>query len=341
MFVQPNQPPIQVANAHVVDVFVVPPNANPPIVFEPHPPLTANVNEVWILATGGANWGGANIFVSTDGTTYKYVGTLFAGGRQGLTTVPLAAFGGTNPDNLPNFLGVDLTESQGSLVSASTTDAANGVSLCYCDGEFLSYETATLLAPNKYNLMTLYRGLYGTRAAAHTAGAQFAYIGLQNDVAGLFTYQYPPSLVGTTIYIKLQSFNQYSSETQPLEGLMAYEYTLNGNGAISPTNVPFSYNGIPQSGTPVLNYTFGSGDNFPANLAGSVCTCGVTATVSTTLNLAKNGTNFATMIFGISAASAVFSGAAENFGIGDVLTIIPARTDATLANLTGNLAGTT
>jgi hypothetical protein len=162
---------------------------------------------------------------------------------------------------------------------------------------------------------------------------------LQNDVLGLFSYQYPGVLIGATIFIKLQSFNTYLNMTQPIENVLAYEYTLNGNGAVSPTNIPFSYNGVPQNTVPVLNYTFGSGDTFPANLVGSVCTSGVAATLSTTFNLAKNGSNYGTMVFGASASTATFSGPTETFMAGDILTITPTRTDASLANLTGNLAG--
>jgi hypothetical protein len=338
-FVQPTAPALQTGTPFVPNVFATPPNANQPIIVEPSPSLTAGVTEVWIFVTGGAGWGGANIHVSTDGSSYKYIGTIYSGGRQGVLTVPLRAFTGTNPDPLPDLVGLDLTESLGSLTSASASDAANAVSLCYCDGEFFSYETATLLAPYMYNLTTLYRGLYGTKANAHSAGVQFAYFGLQNDVLGLFSYQYPVSLIGTTISIKLQSFNPYLNMTQPIEDVLAYEYTLNGNGSVSPTNVPFSFNGVPQSGVPVLNYTFGAGDTFPANLAGSVCTSGVAATLSTTFNLSKNGSNYATMVFGASASSATFLGPSEMFIAGDILAITPARTDATLANLTGNLAG--
>src|SRR4029077_18121341 len=106
----------------------------------------------------------------------------------------LASYGGTNPDTT-HTLGVDLTESLGQLTSGSSSDAANGVTLCYCDGELLSYETATLTATDKYNLTTLYRGLYGTAAGAHTSGSPFAYIGLQTDPVGVLKYDYASGLV--------------------------------------------------------------------------------------------------------------------------------------------------
>ena len=79
--------------------------------------------------------------------------------------------------------------------------------------------------------------------------------------------------------------------------------------------------------------------HFGTNFASSVCTSGIAATSSTVFNIAKNGSNFATLTFAASASSGTFSGSAETFASGDVQTITPTRTDATLANLTGNLAG--
>jgi hypothetical protein len=57
--------------------------------------------------------------------------------------------------------------------------------------------------------------------------------------------------------------------------------------------------------------------------------------------IAKNSSNFGTMAFGIAATSATFSSSAASFAKGDVLTIIPTSTDASLANLTGTLEGST
>ena len=286
------------------------------------------------------NWGGCNVWVSTDGSTYTQIGQIYNGARQGLTMATLGAYGGANPDTV-NTLSVDLAESTTHpLVSGSAGDAANAVTLCYCDGELLSYETATLTASDRYDLTTLYRGLFGTVAGAHAAGSEFCYIGLQTNPNGVFKYNYAPNLVGTTIYVKLQSFNMFLNETQELAALTPTTYTLTGAGVVSPLNVPFSYNGVPQNGVPVLNYTFGAADNFPLNLTGSVCTSTVAATTSTTFNIAKNGVNFGTMVFAGAASSATFTGTAESFVPGDIITITPSRTDATLATITGNLAGT-
>lgn len=330
---------LSVPTSQVPNVQVDPGNANAPIIFEPNPPLSDGSNTVWILSSGGANFGGANVFVSTDGTTYQFVGALYAGARQGLTTASLAAFGGANPDNT-HTLSVNLAQSLGTLVSASASDAANGISLCYVDGELLSYQTATLTSANHYDLTHLYRGLFGTTPGSHSSGATFAYLGLANNPGGVFKYVYPASLIGQTIHVKLQAFNSFFNETQDISGLTSYSYTLTGTGSVVPINVPFSFNGIPQNGVPILNHTFGANFVLPASVLGSACTAGVAATASTTCNIAKNGTVISSLNFAIGATVATFAASAQfSFASGDVLTITPTSTDATLANLTGNIKG--
>lgn len=219
-----------------LDLFASPGNANPPIVFEPPPGLTSGNTEVWLLSSGGANWGGANVWVSTDGSSYALAGTIYAGARQGTSTATLPAYGGNNPDT-SNTLAVDLTQSLGQLVSGSAGDAANAVTLCYCGGELLSYQTATLTATSRYSLTTLYRGAYGTAAAAHPSGSAFAYLGLQAESPGLFKYAYPSNLVGQTISVKLQSFNKFGGALQDLSGVSPTSYLLTGAG-INPIDNP-------------------------------------------------------------------------------------------------------
>ena len=220
----------------------------------------------------------------------------------------------------------------------TTADADNYVTLCYCDGELLSYETATLTAQYKYALTYLRRGIYGTAIGAHASGANFARFG-PNDPS-LFKYAYPASFIGQTIHVKLPAFNIFGQALQSLAGLTADTYTLTGAGAIAPVTVPLQYLGTPQSGNPILRYTFGEAANFPANLTGSVATAGTASTVTTICDIALNGTNFATLTFAAAATTAAFSGTAQNFIAGDVLTIVPQRTDATLADVSGVLSGT-
>ena len=59
-----------------------------------------------------------------------------------------------------------------------------------------------------------------------------------------------------------------------------------------------------------------------------------------TMALALNGSNFATLTFAAAATSGAFAGPAQSVIAGDVLTLTARTIDATLANLSGVLAGT-
>jgi hypothetical protein len=163
--------------------------------------------------------------VSSDGNTYALAGTVYRGGRQGVLTAALPA--GADPDTA-HTLAVDLTESEGQLLSGTTADADNLVTLCYCDGELVAYETATLTAAYKYGLTYLRRGAYGTPIMAHASGAQFGRLG-PNDPA-VFRYGYPASFIGQTIYVKLPAFNFLGQALQSLAVVSAYDCALGGTG---------------------------------------------------------------------------------------------------------------
>jgi len=211
-----------------LDPFVDPGDTNAPIVFEPPAALTSGSLEVWIIATGGAGWGGCQVWISTDGNHYGLAGTIYRGARQGVLTASLPA--AADPDTT-DTLAVDLTASQGQLLSGTQADADNYVTLCLCDGELFSYETATLTSACKYDLTYLRRGAYGTAIASHSAGAPFARFG-PNDPS-LFRYGYPESFVGQNVYIKLPGFNIFGQALQDLAAVSAYGYTLLGSGGVS------------------------------------------------------------------------------------------------------------
>src|SRR5437016_5736631 len=329
--------PKQTTAGPPLDPLVDPGDTNPPIRFEPPPGLTAGDTEVWIIATGGANWGGCQIWVSLDGTTYAYAGTIYRGGRQGVLTASLPSH--ADPDTA-NPLAVDLSESQGQLLSGTTADADAFVTLCLCDGELLAYQTATLTAAHKYDLSYLRRGVYGTPIGAHSSGAGFARFG-PNDPS-LFKYVYPASFIGQTIHVKLPAFNIFGQSLQGLAALTPTSYSLTGDGAIQgPAYVAGSFSGSPTAAQIVERYIFATPVTFPAGLAGSYGACGIAATAATTFTIAKNGSAVSTMDFAAGMSAASFAmGSATTFAAGDVLTIAaPATPDATLANIAWTLAG--
>ena len=217
--------PKQTSAGAALDPLSDPGNTNAPIIFEPPQGLTGGATEVWIIASGGADWGGCQVWVSSDGNTYALAGTIYQGGRQGVLTASLPA--AADPDTA-DTLAVDLSECQGQLLSGTQADADSYVTLCYCGGELVSYETATLTAAYKYNLTYLRRGGYGTAIAAHASGAPFARFG-PNDPS-LFRYRYPVSFIGQPFFVKLPAFNGFGQALQGLAGVTAYSYTLLGTG---------------------------------------------------------------------------------------------------------------
>jgi hypothetical protein len=203
---------------------------NTPLIFEPNSSLIGATPQIWIGASGGAsgvadpNWGGCNVWLSVDGTSYSQIGSINTVTRQGVTTASLAAYSGASPDTA-NTLAVNLAESGGTLETASAAAAAAAATLSYVGGELLAYETPTLTGSNAYNITGLFRGLYGTTAAAHASGVQFARLD-----SAIFTYDIQKSAVGSTLYFKFESFNIYGSGAQLISACTAYPYVVTGAG---------------------------------------------------------------------------------------------------------------
>ena len=192
-----------------------------PIVFEPPTQIAATGLEVWLATAGGVSWGGAQVWVCTDNVNYSMVGTITGNARMGVLSATLPA--GTDPDTT-NTLTVNLTESAGQLLSAVSTADANAFhTLCYCDGELISYQTATLTGANTYALTYLRRGTYGTTIAAHAAGANFARI----DQA-IFKFNYNKSQIGQTLYIKLLPWNIYGGALYTLPEVTPITHVIQG-----------------------------------------------------------------------------------------------------------------
>lgn len=99
--------------------------------------------------------------------------------------------------------------------------------------------------------------------------------------------------------------------------------------------------GVPTNSQVILRLPMIRVVTFDVNLALSRASAGTAATASTTFNIAKNGTNFGTMVFAIGGTTASFVAATPpSFAAGDVLTVTgPASADATLANIGFILAG--
>jgi hypothetical protein len=217
--------PNQSSSGYVPNWSSPPGDINAPIIFEPPAALLTGNIEIWVAVSGGPNWGGAQVWISSDGNSYALAGTVNSLAVQGVLTADLSPH--SSPDAI-NTLSVDLTESQGQLASVSNTDAANLVTLCYVGGELLAYQTATLTAAGKYALTTLYRGAYGSTITDHPPGTLFARL---DGSIGRFSYQ--DSLIGQTIYLKFASMNIVGGGLQSLDSLPVYTYAVRGTGQAS------------------------------------------------------------------------------------------------------------
>ncbi len=206
-----------------------------PFIIEAPVPLATSAMDLWIGASGGANWGGCNIWISTDNV--NFVQALSAAGTPA-QCLGTAAFGTLQPNGLPgtspqwptvdNVHTMSATVTTGrQLVSLSATDFAR---LTYpvvvsgnSDTEWLEYTAAALVSGTQYNLTALYRGLYGTAPQAHVAADVFMMI--DNTVARV---AFPQGVQGTTIYLKLPAFNLYGAQLQNLADIGSFTYVLGG-----------------------------------------------------------------------------------------------------------------
>ena len=226
----------------IQDFNVDPGNAAAPAIFDVPVQLSqgATTLESWLAtmsATQNPNWGGCEIWLSTDGTTYPFSsGTMFGPSKMGLLTAVVPA--GTDPDTTSN-ISVDLSKSFGVLNGGTKSDADNDVTLCYIadnGGEYISYQQATLTATYNYSLGTLKvgdpgyphagylrRGQWGSTPVSHAIGAQFVRLD-----SGVFQLPYTPADIGKTFWVKLVSFNIYGAGKQSIASVPAYSHTIAG-----------------------------------------------------------------------------------------------------------------
>ena len=215
---------------------------NYPLLYQPPTSLTGGTAQIWAGASPqpggtGAQWGGANVWASLDGTTYAQAATIAAPLNQGALSaaLPIAVAGLDSVDTL----SVDLTMSKGVLTGTDPTSASLGVTRSVVDNELVSFTTATLTGTDAYNLTGLYRGMNGTTPAAHATGAPFARL----DDA-IVTYDIPPGLTGQTIYFKFQSFNGFGGGLQDLADCAVYSIVVGSAGTPHPIAIQL-LSGVP------------------------------------------------------------------------------------------------
>ena len=210
--------PTQPSLGYSADYNVSPGNAHTPVIFEAPLQLTGGEPQIWMATAGGDMWGGAEVWVSTDGDSYTRVGAVNHKARFGSLTAALpngAVFDRTNT------LSVEI--SAGQMTGGTEQDSRDLLTLCYVDGEFLAYANAELKGVGRYTLGNLTRGAYGSAIDSHAAGSKFARV----DEA-LFKYAVPRNWIGRTVWVKLVSYNVFSGGIQDLASVPAYSYTIKG-----------------------------------------------------------------------------------------------------------------
>ena len=204
-----------------------------PFFFEPTDQLAGGL-EVWMAVTGAnlSLWGGCNVYVSYDGTNYQFLEQQLGPARMGVTTAAFASIiQATSPPTIDdvNILSVNLAESGSQLTSATHNDTLAFASLCYLNGEFLAYETATPTGANSYNLSSINRAGYGTTPQSSPAGTTFVRID-----KGVFRIPFTQDRIGQTLFIKLVNFNHWGGGPQTLSSVSPYTYTIQGTALTSP-----------------------------------------------------------------------------------------------------------
>lgn len=213
------------------DYNIVPGNVDSPIFFEPPIELASDILEVCIGVTGtSANWGGCDIWVSLDGATYKRIGTVNGRARYGSLAASLPA--ATVGVDSVNTLAVSLDGLGGQLLSGAAVDMQNYSTLVYVDGEYLSYQTATFVTTNRYNLTTLNRGAYDSPSGLHASGTGWARV----DEA-IFHFPLELNYIGKQLFFKFTSVNIYGGAPQSLADVLPYTYTVTGAFANLPPPV--------------------------------------------------------------------------------------------------------
>jgi hypothetical protein len=215
------------------NTYADPDDVEAPVIFEaPGSLASTSAAELWIAVTGAdPNWGGCNVWMSTDGgSTYRKIAVQPTGSRYGALTALLAAWGSAPTLDTTHTLAVALLGARDTtLTSVTSGEASAGVTLCYVGGatrEFLAFQTATLTGAAAYNLTTLARALRGSTDGSHASGAPFVRCD-ETLVRIPFPAGFP---AGTTVYFKFTSFNLFGSNEQSLAGVVAYPFTFQNIG---------------------------------------------------------------------------------------------------------------
>lgn len=193
-------------------------NTNPPTIFEA-PDQLSKALEIWVGASGSETWGGCDVHVSYDDASYTKIGSITVPTRQGVIV-----------SDTTTSIAVDMSISRSTLAGGTATDMTNNATLCFCNGEFFSYQNATLTSQYHYTLNPLNRPVFDSTTSTHIAGDPVARV----ESANMIKIPFNDSQIGQKIYIKLPSYNVYGSGYQQLSDISPFVYTIAGDAYQSP-----------------------------------------------------------------------------------------------------------
>lgn len=232
------------ASGSMPNTNVDPGNTTTPIVFEAPTALAKSPLDLMIGATGGPNWGGCDIWISTDNVTFMKMGTAVGKAAYGTTTSALATNAAWPATDTTHTLGLNIAASGRTLNSFSTTDFNALTPLCLIETELFAYKNSTLVGTGLYTLDTFYRGLYNSVIpASHPSGSGFVFI---DDAIAVIPF--PQGKAGQVVYFKFPAFNVYGGATQDISTISSIAYTIGNNPVPFQTAIPQATGAVDANG---------------------------------------------------------------------------------------------
>jgi hypothetical protein len=222
----PSAKVVTAATGSLVKSSIYPGLVNPPIIFQPPPPmLPAGASpQIWFLVSGAdPNYGGCVAYLSLDGgASYPTVLGAIGPATTGVLTADYPSH--ADPDTV-DTLAVDLSESNGVLSPESTAVADNFSDPCFVAGAS-SFEavcpTSVALTSAEHFALGAYirRAVLGTVAMDHPIASRFGVLD-----AAVFKLNLPAAWVGLTLYFKFAAYNKTFGQQNNLADCVPYTFT--------------------------------------------------------------------------------------------------------------------
>lgn len=197
--------------------------------------LDDNSGFYWAVTAPSTGWRGADVLRSSDGgTTYSALSRVALRTKIGDVATALPS-GPTAYWDRGNTLTVVLQYENHTLESKSEDLVLGGANAFWLggadgqDGEIVQFATATLTAPNTYELSDLLRGRLGTEANAGTHGANEVFVLLNTSTMGRSDFgpgdwnaerDYKPvSILNDQADVTAQQFTNTGVGLKPLSGV--------------------------------------------------------------------------------------------------------------------------